>query len=135
MKTEKQVTNLEISKKLKELGVKQDSLWYHCEDNYNRQDGKNTITILFSKDIAKARKHNAPKLEIYSAFTVAELGEIISKDYFSKKFGKDWICESEIGGGGDEYGEAEKSIYFQTKADTEADCRGKMLIYLIENKV
>jgi len=126
MKIEKQVTNLEISKRLKELGVKQDSIWYW----FSYEVGEHKLKIYWDEDLL-----NPIYDDKYSAFTVAELGEIISKDYFSKKFGKDWICESEIGGGGDEYGEAVKSIYFQTKADTEADCRGKMLIYLIENKV
>ncbi len=67
MKLEDQLVSLELSMKLKKLGVKQESLWYWYEDETLvipcRQGG-----IIMDKD---ARDNS------YSAFTVVELGKII----------------------------------------------------------
>lgn len=64
MNIEKQVTNLELSKKLKELGVKQESVWYWA-------DGK---IIMLETVIYKHLIRESPE-RLISAFTVAELGE------------------------------------------------------------
>jgi hypothetical protein len=70
MKLENQVCSLELSKKLKELGVKQESLFYHCNWKSIASMGigweiRDKVTV----------KHNYPIFleEDYSAFTVAEL--------------------------------------------------------------
>ncbi len=113
MEIENQVCNLELAKKLKELGFKQDSLWWwDKEKNGLLPHGYFGLTV----------KEN-PKRYI-SAFTVTELGEMLPMGYASwhKYYDKDdWVCES-----GDEN--------HHQLAKTEADCRAKMLIYLIENK-
>jgi hypothetical protein len=68
MKLKDQVCSLEPAKKLKELGVKQDSLFWWTTDNLNFVDDKCTWWI-------------EPTVESYtrriSAFTVAELGEYL----------------------------------------------------------
>ena len=68
MNLESQVCSFELSKKLKELGIKQDSYFYYwsCEDK--NCDCSEKIQL----------KDGEPENLIgYSAFTVAELGEIL----------------------------------------------------------
>src|SRR5437016_1173186 len=67
MKIEEQVTSLDLSKKLKELGVKQESAFYWEDSVFT--DGMQ----LKSKERATLKGSH----EIYSAFTVAELGETL----------------------------------------------------------
>lgn len=130
MKLQDQVTNLEISKRLKELGVKQESLflWY----KHTSFPDTAPKVVLWDDRIDKPSK-----IVIASAFTVAELGEML-KEY--KKDGLyaginscsilgDWE-KNNHGGSSRDY------IYLDDKyKTTEADARGKMLIYLLENKL
>jgi len=118
MKLEQQVTSLEISKRLKELGVKQESYftWYK---HLSEDDGTEVWTVNGQGD----RPYANP---MYSAFTVAELGEMLPiasvKTYRLDKRNGDsvYVCEH-------------TDVAFSS--DTEADARGKMLIYLIENNL
>jgi len=147
MKLKDQVCSLELAKRLKELGIKQESLWwwvklirfsnyelaiYHPEANlykYQLADG----SISFSLNQIEKE---------YSAFTVAELGEMLpeflsSSELFcpmiTKKMSTDkypirWGCNY--------YGGIEKTFLNEwIYADTEANARAKMLIYLKENKL
>ncbi len=111
MKLEDQVCSLEFSKRLKELGVKQDSLFYFFKDR-----------IYYRGDLA------VPDNKIISAFTVAELGEMLPKNMPSL-------------GSNDESGwymhvfkPIEKWIKMYP-CKTEANARAKMLIYLLENNL
>jgi hypothetical protein len=114
MKLEDQVCSLELAKRLKELGVKQDSHFYWWE----HKPGTGW--------------HLTENMSIYadenvSAFTVAELGEMVLETVSS---GKTW-------GGGYRalfISDAHKTIH-QEDAQTEADARVKMLIHLLENKL
>jgi len=155
MKLEQQVTSLELSKKLKELGVKQDSLFYWVDkfplvtiepiivdvkkfDNY--YEGK-------TEDFARALKNN-----IYSAFTVAELGNLMPKEIEDTNseglkrlfFFDTWKCNSgflwrcaysyyENMNRANTRIEYLKGVDGDIGAETEADCRAKMLIWLVEN--
>ena len=65
MKLETQVSNLELSKKLKELGVKQDSYHY-----YFKQKGHGEWTMT---DFDLAQVVGNPNYKMVSAYTVAEL--------------------------------------------------------------
>lgn len=142
MKLEQQVTSLELSKKLKELGVKQESLFYWCEWSeeklkYSRDLGNDYLISDGLKDKGVA-----------SAFTVAELGEMLPRvikkkvdDNSSfKNIEKFFLSHDENTGEGHAssytfyyYGEAFDGF---SKADkTEANARAKMLVYLIENKL
>jgi hypothetical protein len=85
MKLEDQVTSLEISKKLKELGVKQESLFYYQNNPYN--DGKECIDLMIKKYEARNNENSIINTQCdnednpkFSAFTVAELGEILNRD-------------------------------------------------------
>lgn len=126
MRLEDQVASLELCKRLKELGVKQESVWewmqfHHTQEHRLVRGGMSSLPTL-AKDTQ------------VSAFTVAELGEILpdnSKTYRynfgSKHPGTGWhathldVCVN---------WERHEAL-----ADTEADARAKMLIYLIEKGI
>ena len=128
MKLEHQVTNLEISKRLKELGVGQNAFWSWYE-TMDRDD-----TPRLNRTDENCLVCNLPKQpweDKHSAFTCAELGEMLpeptdKKHYVVMKDGNQWcLWETEDGF----YDKDGNHVY----ADTEANARGKMLIYLIEN--
>ncbi len=143
MKLEDQVTSLELSKRLKELGVSQNAYWTW----YTNSDSAYLI-------------HNEPGFrgfeeKSFDAFTVAELGEMLPKIYASEYH----LCFSLLGGiesVGNEIlwfcgyrkiisMETENAIYgdyLEVKRRvahsgdvTEANARAKMLVYLLENKL
>lgn len=128
MKFENQLTSLALSKRLKELGVKQESIFYW--------DALSPTAY-----IIKFFPYHCPGLEHYSAFTVAELGELLPGeiekyrkqynvfDYFYIRFIKNE----------DQYfstyylGPEEEEKLIEFKDHSEANVRALMLIYLIEN--
>lgn len=123
MKIENQVTSLELSKKLKELGVKQESLFYWVitlTQDYHISFYDNELP-----EVLKERN------DCYSAFTVAELGEMLPTGYYTLQTKEDgWMCCARI------LRTFERGVLIQnTWGDTEADARAKMLIYLYENKL
>jgi hypothetical protein len=77
MKLEEQVVSLELARRLKELGVKQESAFYWY-------DGE----MLFSRSpLGQAHTYN--ETITFSAFTVAELGEILPSErssFYDVKF-------------------------------------------------
>ena len=113
-----QATSLELSKRLKELGVKQDSLFWWV--NHIKSGTNYYIWDLFYlKDEADLVN------EHISAFTVAELGIALPRSIRSyrdvnakEEF---WVCKIPF----------QKTEY----ADTEANARAQMRIWLIENKL
>jgi len=135
MKHSDQVCSLELAKKLKELGIKQESLfvWEYYDENcyaikYFPYAVNNTMTdIIYS-------------IKFYSAFTSSELGEMlpaaIQSDDKSQSHYKLDICKS--------HDNRWLVAYFKDFnlppmialiADKEADARAKTLIYLIENNL
>lgn len=123
MKLEDQVCNLELSRRLKELGVKQDAFysWYEATDRddderLNRTD-ENCPTCNLPKQ---------PFEEKIAAFTVAELGEMLGDWQFGvRNYGATCTLWAQ------EPGQENRGIPMMTET-TEADARAKMLIYLIE---
>lgn len=130
MKVEKQVCSLKLAKRLKELGVKQESLWYYvAQAQYADDEEVDPIWVLRSDK-------QSCKMERYSAFTVAEFGEMlpsaiklngISSAVLTGKM-KNGTCFCGL------YSSVEKA-QAEYSALTEADARAKMLIYLLENKL
>lgn len=133
MKIENQVCSLKLARRLKELGVKQESVWIwgiggdKCERKW---------TLLLDDDESWSAK------EIVCAFSVAELGKMLPDridnvnsfkiDFCcnpaTKTEKKEWIvCYLPIS--------AMVSSLAFIKAKTEANARAKMLVYLIENKL
>jgi hypothetical protein len=123
MNLEKQVTSLDLSKHLKELGVNQESLFYWRVNHDGFEDDKK---IIFSPGVFH---NNAVTLNIfYSAFTASELLEMLpmwsdlakrdKNDYIARVFDKSYD---------------EKS--YHSFAETASDSFAKMIIHLIENKL
>lgn len=130
MELKKQVCSLEFAMRLKELGVKQESvfLW----DTIVRWDRPYPYLRL--------NQFDAPADGHISAFTVAELGEILPRGFSSgRPFGKDLFeCwpTFDSAPSGEIIKEQEKYLKVPLDCElTEADARAKMLIYLIENKL
>lgn len=116
MNLESQVSNKELSLRLRDLGVKQESNFYW--------------KISTNELCFEIRTQSMD--DWVSAFTVAELGEMlpagIEKDYSTMKIMREighsgWIVvySNRLG------------ILKKERADTEADARAKCLIYLLEN--
>ncbi len=138
MKIEKQVISLELARKLKKLGVKQNSLFYwlelydktivlnHClMRNNNDTEG----TLYQQYGVFKDKKNS------FSAFTTSELGEMlparIEKDkevitFFCNKSDKMWETF---------YCSAKHEIYYYQMGKTLAGAMAKMLIYLKKNNL
>lgn len=130
MKLEHQVTSLEISKRLKELGVKYESLfdWYDVGNDVYYL-GSNTDAANNAKDYSNSTAIGYEQ-RIISAFTCAELGEMLPltingvyMSIFREKGLESWDVA---------YGTFDKQNIWE-QAETLADAMGKMLIYLIEN--
>lgn len=118
MKLEDQVVSLELAKKLRELGVRQESEFYWEELPIG--------TKLFPSD------DDVRMWPWCAAFTVAELGEMLPEGYFSRRIGYDWYNDAKEE---DQSGWISKPDLIYEKSDTEAGCRAKMLCYLIEQKI
>jgi hypothetical protein len=121
MKIEAQVANLELSKRLKELGVPQKSIFYWRTHHPHRG-----YPIRAKPYLVKARSD-----QDCSAFMVAELGLMLPDGCGTLR---DW--ESGFTVYSYEKSEDGKTFinHYHT-TDTEADARAKAIIYLIENKL
>ena len=137
---EKQVSSLELSKQLKELGVKQESLFYWQYFHDTDDDGRMSEYKLYNIDNLYSGKDDG-----YSAFTVAELGEMLPKFIWYKNLKEDdkknyhlyikklvdcWLINYLWNENGRFISLGKEQV-----SKTEADARAKMLIYLIENKL
>ena len=126
MKLEEQVCSLELAKKLKELGLKQESIfgWLHFNN------GESEL-VHFCDGVLIPPTN-------YAAFTVAELGEMLPEEIWDEEDnGFDFLCTYPIGAhwacSYRRYnGDSSWSSTYVEKARSEADARAKMLIYLIE---
>lgn len=120
-----QVCSLELAKRLKELGVQQESLFYW--HGYSEEYKSASIAYTKGKIIDK---------QCYSAFTVAELGELIFKlnYYHLEDIGYLEInTERVYRSGGDFYRLTYNLSENIIDELNEANARALMLIYLIEN--
>lgn len=150
MTLEKQVCSLELAKKLKELGVKHESLFY-----WKYSQGRGNDQVVPMERIIESEYFN-----YYQAYTVAELGEMLpryiadadqplsgvkGKQYhlIIESLGDDYSSDNKIDGWRIRYGGTKIKIDSEHKLNsagiyyvsTEADARAKMLIYLLENKL
>lgn len=121
MNTENQVTSLELSKRLRDLGVPQMSII--CWAKRFQEYGGNWVLsgpLIHYKDVTQT----------ISAFTVSELGQFLfNKAYTQAAYenGKWQFACREV------FMSADQDTVFY--ADTEADARAKMLIYFIEKGI
>ena len=131
LELEKQVCSLESAKRLKELGVKQESLFYWYKRECKLSKGfhligcGNSVMTIHGSLCFKPDNNDI----VYSAYTVAELGELLPEDCYTIKRIKrssidvGFYCKSI---GNDSYTQFQK---------TEAESRAKMICYLLENKL
>lgn len=150
MKLEQQIVSLELAKKLKELGVQQDSQWYrkemlgvwHTGDSLEIKDGEiqnqnkpESKSFIMNCNMVTPEDLN---FDTVSAYTVAELGEILPTSIDVKEKGGGEIFKLAIWRhlnkwsvfyGGQDY------CLCSFEDETEADARAKMLIYLLENNL
>lgn len=131
MKLESQVTSLEISKRLKELGVKQESLfWWDSSNSICCAGPKRMGNTFYPENLDSYYTKNT-----ISAFTVAELGEMLPEDITVEGINYQIQFTNGIHSIGYQ-GEIDVSVFkviHETIGLTEVDARGKMLIYLLEN--
>lgn len=123
MKLEDQVVSLNLAKKLKELGIKQDSLFYYgahenpFDNVFKEEDVKHWRCDIYDSHFIDSSDYK------YSAFTASELLELINIPVNLIKFNYE-DCNiyyaSPLGG----------SIYDDINP---ANACAKLLIYLIEN--
>jgi hypothetical protein len=146
------VTNLELSLKLKEIGIKQKSMFHWVEFE---KEKKIYRTVWESRELDNV---------LASAFTVEEIFEFLPGEFFKDEMRKfhslidgivqekehiinhryhlkmmpvdiadnHWYCWA-IGHGYDNFGLQISETSFSEHAKTPADAAAKMLIYLIEN--
>lgn len=152
MELSKQVTSLDLSKKLKELGMKQESefVWYEANHSILKSDIGKLFWNLSHKYNDSAR--NNPRI---SAFTVAELGKILMRlpardsngELQTIIFQNSKCNDDDCDCGATENFTVEYKVgqnikhvemsYPQKgeKEPTEAEARGQMVAYLVENKI
>lgn len=123
MKIEDQITSLELSKRLKQLSVKQQSIFCWSEKETVPRGREYRLYY-------KGENVEGNKLD-YSAFTSSELGDMLpwvinEKFHFQNiKSGYNWLIAYV------EHDSLPPLICIID--DYEANCRAKMLIWLIEN--
>lgn len=124
MNLEQQVVSLELAKKMKELGFEQDSLFAYYNNPYHGYVGAKQLLWEYKEEGYSQKEFCC------FAYTVAELGEMLPASYYSIyfKFAKTWYCDKAMD-------EQPNCNYDNTKSETEADARAKMLIYLKENNL
>lgn len=126
MTLEHQLTSLVTSQRLRELGVPQDSLFYWVI----------TLTTDYHISYTEGDKSLLPqeRNDFYSAFTVAELGEMLPEEVESKKENEYYLTIRRAFRGQWEVSYSNSQVSFiHQAADTLADAMAKMLIYLLEN--
>ena len=132
LELEKQITSLELSRELRELGVKQDSIYYWVQGGGYPDDwGKSTLE-------SERQIKNYDKDFVCSAFTVAEHGEALPGE-ISILGTKYYLNMGKI--------DSQKIFYVRytnqdiydtvrkVNSKTEADARAKMRIILIKDKL
>ena len=132
MELQQQVTNLELSKRMKELGFKQKSFarWeVYTDPNTNRK--KKLIVLQGGHTFG----------DVYSAYTVSELGEMLPMYLKIKEEFWDLIMIKAFPEYGVRYENSNHIEYIGAEGGagildkSEANARAKMLIYLKENNL
>lgn len=141
MELKNQVISLEYAKELKELGYKQESLYVWQQSLGGAYDAGEYHFYGGFALIPRGRIQL--NIEIYPAFTVAELGEMLPEGYVSEKIDNPWVMIKKDDSSGriiNKKMEVDKVRYYfdvvkSSMENTEANTRAKMLIYLLKNKL
>lgn len=151
MKLEQQVCSLELAKRIKELGVKQESLWWWFDVPNMKKNNKRIFATDFEPYISSARSstHSTNKetqrtinQHTYSAFTVAEMGELLPNWHYLGKDGfGHYYCGLNDEAVENDHIKIPKDFYYEDIGELQqedklpANALAKMLIYLLENKL
>lgn len=132
MKLEDQVVDLDLSKKIAELGVPQNSLFYWIKDfdfgqGWSLMGEGYFYGMNYDAGCFKMCDYYRERYELYSAFTASELGELLptaidGKSIFTDRFHDLWLV-----GYADIY---EDDVPFMPN---EVDARAMLLIHLLQN--
>jgi hypothetical protein len=140
VKIDEQVCSVELAKRLRDLGAKQDSYfsWYQDVGGYWTL-GDPAEVMNNAVDIGRT---TAPQFNSASAFTVAELGEMLPAGVFEiSRINQKEDRAHPFHVKYDDNDELGPTIYtiecgrFRAREKTEADARAKMLTYLLENGI
>lgn len=124
MKKEDQVANVELSKELKDLGVKQDSVWFWNSCITSR------LYLSVDNPLEDRLTTDGTYLQYsLSAYTVAELGKMLPYKIEGEYFLRTGKTERYYQVSYFDLDLNQKHTEFEEK---EADARAKMLIYLIK---
>jgi len=142
MKLKYQVVNLELSKKLKELGVEQESVFYY--EHFSRtayQPASVDLRMSGESECLEGEEeawYPDPESDT-SAFTVAELGEMLPhmRHVFDSDGSRGWFhLEIKKYDGWKVRLRNESGVFYGNgEGDTEANARASFLISLLENKL
>src|ERR1700741_4785464 len=131
MKLEDQVITLKQAKLFREIGITQDSLWYHGYyiNPTTIGTGKDIYHKSMYKEILENNEGDNFDISLASAFTVAELGVMLDGSA---------VTEMNISGKWQAY--PPRYIYTDNqpmnfRCDTEAECRAMALLFLIDRKI
>lgn len=130
MKIEDQCVSLEYAKKLKEIGAKQNSIFYWEKSIYKfifKKNGEKEIEEYKTSLCMTPAFDLSRSIDYWSAFTVSELGEMLPDHSGTIKVDGMWegiIYKGNILNGC-------KPVL----SKNESDARAQMLIYLIENEI
>ncbi len=131
MNLENHVVSLELAKKLKELGVKQESL-FEWSTTQNGQNISLHETLLPSH-----RNFNSPYYKSYSAFTASELGELLPVSISSEDSEYGFVLTINKSDERDYFSVSYENYdfdYGETSYEKNlSNSLAKMLIYLLKN--
>lgn len=138
MKLEDQVASLELCKKLKELGVRRESVFYWCRGIRHRDFGL-TGWCLRGNKFVDENEAIIEKFEKISAFTVAELGEMLPRevrgfDLLIRPADGSTPLKWHIGYVENDY-EGYDYRFERQASDNLANAMARMLIHLIEQGI
>ena len=128
MKIENQVTNLKLSKRIDELGVKKDSVWWWRYE-----------TLQLKKDIED--KDGFPRGRSIPAYTSDELGELLpavfnEKHYlYCEKLNDGWLINYKSEEDDGTYIWSPRNEKLEITDKKLSDAMAKMLTYLLENNL
>ena len=130
-----QVCSIDLAKRLKELGAKQDSYFIWSIPNpataKTEQDKKVLAEQCVPEVYPSTTSWGDTGFDRVAAFTVSELGEMLPRGmiYRQEFMGGRWTCGVDAALGS-RLNTTDRTVM---RMDTEADARAKMLIYLLEN--
>lgn len=134
MKLENQVSSLELSKRLKALGVKQDGYFQWCYGaDVDPGNEEEAISKRWELDKHDGALGMFSLYDSCSAFTCSELGEMLPNDFLSGRDGNEFVCCFNQNEERDVDQKFEDCFLDTWEDDREVNARAKMLIHLIES--